>query len=119
MLLSQLNYFRTVAHHQHISHAAEELRVAQPALSSTISTLEKELGVPLFDRIGRNIILNDAGQRLLHHADYIFTQLDALNAALLQTDEFHENEFTLSVSNSMFLNGWLQQFVLDNPKIRL
>ena len=39
----------------------------------------------------------------LHHADYIFTQLDALNAALLQTDEFHENEFTLSVSNSMFL----------------
>lgn len=51
MLLSQLNYFRTVAHHQHISHAAEELRVAQPALSSTISKLEKELGVPLFDRI--------------------------------------------------------------------
>ena len=119
MLLSQLNYFRAVAHHQHISHAAEELRVAQPALSSTISKLEKELGVPLFDRIGRNIILNDAGQRLLHHADYIFTQLDALNAALQQTDEFHENEFTLSVSNSMFLNGWLQQFVLDNPKIRL
>ena len=40
MLLSQLEYFRVVAKHEHISHAAEELRIAQPALSTTISKLE-------------------------------------------------------------------------------
>ena len=54
MLLSQLNYFRVVARHEHISHAAEELMVAQPALSATIGKIEKELGVPLFNRTGRN-----------------------------------------------------------------
>ena len=39
MLLSQLEYFRVVAKHEHISHAAEELRIAQPALSTTIGKL--------------------------------------------------------------------------------
>ena len=93
--------------------------VAQPALSATISKLEKELGVPLFNRQGRNIELNEAGRRLLVHADFVFEQLEAMEQSLAQTKEILENEFTLSVSNSMFLNGWLQQFVLDNPKIRL
>ncbi len=119
MLLSQLEYFRVVARHEHISHAAEELRIAQPALSTTIGKLEKELGVPLFNRIGRNIELNDAGRRLLMHTDYLFEQLDELNKALEQTREILENEVTISVSNSMFLGGWLHSFVLDNPKIRL
>ncbi len=119
MLLSQLNYFRVVARYQHISRAAEALMVAQPALSATISKLEKELGMPLFNRQGRNIELNEAGQRLLVHADFVFEQLEAMEQSLAQTKEILENEFTLSVSNSMFLNGWLQQFVLDNPKIRL
>ena len=53
------------------------------------------------------------------HADFVFEQLEAMEQSLAQTKEILENEFTLSVSNSMFLNGWLQQFVLDNPKIRL
>lgn len=119
MLLSQLNYFRVVARYQHISRAAEALMVAQPALSATISKLEKELGVPLFNRQGRNIELSEAGRRLLVHADFVFEQLEAMEQSLAQTKEILENEFTLSVSNSMFLNGWLQQFVLDNPKIRL
>lgn len=119
MLLSQLKYFQVVAQYQHISRAAEELHVAQPALSATIAKLEKKLGVPLFDRQGRNIELNYAGKHLLEHVDFIFEQLTVMEESLEKTKEFLENEFTLSVSNSMFLNGWLQQFVLANPKIRL
>ncbi len=119
MLLSQLEYFRVVARHEHISHAAEELCIAQPALSATISKMEKELGVPLFNRTGRNIELNDAGRRLLTHADYIFGQISAMDQALAKTQELLENEITISVSNSMFLGGWLHNFVLENPKIRL
>lgn len=119
MLVSQLEYFRVVAKHEHISHAAEELRIAQPALSTTIGKLEKELGVPLFNRTGRNIELNDAGRRLLAHTDYLFGQMEELKKALEQTREILENEVTISVSNSMFLGSWLHGFVLDNPKIRL
>ena len=119
MLLSQLEYFRVVAKHEHISHAAEELRIAQPALSTTIGKLEKELGVPLFNRTGRNIELNDAGRRLLAHADYLFEQIASMESALEQTKEILENELNISVSNSMFLGSWLHSFVLANPKIRL
>lgn len=119
MLLSQLKYFQVVAQHEHISRAAEELHVAQPALSATISKIEKELGVPLFDRQGRNIGLNDAGRRLLAHADFMFEQIEEMERDLAQTKETLENEFTLSVSNSVFLTGWLWKFVRDNPTVRL
>lgn len=52
MDLLSLRYFQAVARHQHISRAAEELRVAQPSVSRTVIRLEAELGVPLFDRRG-------------------------------------------------------------------
>src|SRR5690606_25174153 len=62
MELLQLNYFLTVAKHEHMTKAAQELRIAQPALSRTIQRLEEDLGVPLFDRKGRQICLNSFGK---------------------------------------------------------
>ncbi|MBP3040218.1 LysR family transcriptional regulator [Bacillaceae bacterium Marseille-Q3522] len=58
----QLEYFQTVARLQHMTLAAKALAITQPALSRSISRLESELGVPLFERSGRNIILNRFGQ---------------------------------------------------------
>ena len=57
MDIHSLTYFKKVAELQHITRASEELHVAQPSLSRTISRLEKELGVQLFERSGKNIIL--------------------------------------------------------------
>ncbi|WP_248925107.1 LysR family transcriptional regulator [Paenibacillus hamazuiensis] len=65
MELLQLQYFQTVARHEHMTKAAQELRIAQPALSKTISRLEEDLGVPLFDRQGRHIRLNTCGRAFL------------------------------------------------------
>lgn len=61
MELTQLEYFLTVVRHQHLTKAAEELRVTQSALSHAISKLESEVGIPLFDRTGRNIRVNAYG----------------------------------------------------------
>src|SRR5688572_20754944 len=63
MELLQLKYFLTVAKLEHVTKAAQELHIAQPALSRTIQRLEEEdLGVPLFDRKARQIRLNPFGK---------------------------------------------------------
>lgn len=68
MEFRQLQYFLKVAEHQSVTRAAEELHVAQPALSKTIRQLEEDLGVRLFQRMGNRIQLNEAGRIFLQYA---------------------------------------------------
>ena len=74
--LLQLRYFQAVARHEHVSRAAAELHVAQPALSRSIARLESELNVPLFDREGRRIRLNRFGATFLARVDQVLDHLD-------------------------------------------
>lgn len=71
MELRELRHFVRVAHAGSVSRAAEELRLAQPALSRQIKKLEHEFGVPLFSRHGRGMRLSAAGSRLLERAEAI------------------------------------------------
>ena len=82
MDLLQLRYFQAVARYEHISRAAEELRIAQPSLSRAIARLEAELGSPLFDRQGRRIRLNQYGAMFLRHVDRALSELDDGRRAL-------------------------------------
>lgn len=78
MELQQLKYFMVAANKLHITHAAETLHIAQPALTQSIKRLEDELGVNLFIRSGRNIILSDAGSLFLKRITPILNELEAL-----------------------------------------
>lgn len=69
MDLQHLEYFRTVARTQHVTQAAEELRMTQPALSRAIARLEREIGVALFDHHGRSVRLNRYGAAFLRHVE--------------------------------------------------
>lgn len=62
MNLNQLYYFRKLAELEHYTKASKELFITQPSLSDSISALEQELGIPLFQRHGRNIKLTKYGQ---------------------------------------------------------
>lgn len=66
---NQLQYFQTVAQLEHFTRAAEKLLVSQPALSRAIARLEKELGVPLFERQGRTVCLNHYGKVFLNRVN--------------------------------------------------
>lgn len=57
--------FRAVAETQHLPSAAQEIHVSTSALSRTVRLLEDEIGRPLFDRVGRDIVLNQTGEVLL------------------------------------------------------
>ena len=82
MDVNQLRYFKKVAELEHITRAAEELMVAQPALSKTIKLLEKEVGVKLFDRKGKNIFLNEKGRVLLKYTNEILTLMDNIKVEI-------------------------------------
>ncbi len=71
MDLKQLRYFSAVAQHKSFSKAAEQLHIAQPAISMSISKLESNLALKLFHRNDRKIKLTDEGERLLIHAQSI------------------------------------------------
>jgi DNA-binding transcriptional LysR family regulator len=67
--IRQLKAFRSVAALLSFHRAAEELHYAQSTISAQIQSLEEDLGVQLFDRLGRRILLTEAGERLLQYAE--------------------------------------------------
>ena len=68
MELRQLKTFQKVSTLLSFNRAAEALHYAQSTVSAQIKALEDELGVPLFDRMGNQIVLTDSGERLLLYA---------------------------------------------------
>ena len=86
MDLRHARTFVTVAELGTVSKAALRLRIAQPALSRQISALEQELGLKLFDRIGRRLLLTGEGQQLLSDCRSLLNCASAIgeHARLLQ-----------------------------------
>ncbi|WP_101723141.1 LysR family transcriptional regulator [Eggerthella timonensis] len=78
MELQQLRYFDEVARTQHVTNSAKKLNVAQPALTQSIRRLERELGVPLFERVGRNVRLTACGEALEKRIAPLLAALDEL-----------------------------------------
>ncbi|MFF2480427.1 LysR family transcriptional regulator [Paenibacillus sp. NPDC058071] len=75
MELTQLEYFLKVAKMEHLTKAAESLSITQPALSHSILKLEAELGVPLFERKGRNLKINRYGLMFSKHVEKILQEV--------------------------------------------
>jgi DNA-binding transcriptional LysR family regulator len=82
MDISALQAFTAVADSASFSQAAEKLFLTQPAVSKRIAALEQELNSPLFDRIGRQVVLTEAGQALLPHARRILDEVDSSRRAI-------------------------------------
>lgn len=75
--LRKLRYFAEVADQLHFGAAAQRLHITQPVLSRQISQLERELGVRLFTRSSRSVILTPAGRQLREEAQALLTAADA------------------------------------------
>jgi len=117
MDLLQLSYFRVVARSEHMTKAAEELSIAQPSLSKTIGRLEKELGVPLFDRQGRSIQLNRFGKAFLEHIDALFYELEEGKRRVRDMAGLEQGEVSLSAASIYWLPDLLHRFQALHPKV--
>lgn len=78
----QLEYFLAIVEHGGFRAAASHLHIAQPSLSQAIAGLERELGVALFHRIGRKVVLSDAGHELVGPARQVARELRTARAAI-------------------------------------
>lgn len=87
MEIRQLKTFRTVANLLSFNKAAKQLNYAQSSISVQIQTLEEELGVQLFDRLGKRIQLTENGALLLQYANKILDLVDETNSAVTGNKE--------------------------------
>lgn len=118
MELLQLKYFQTVARLEHMTKAADELKIAQPSLSKTIARLEEDLGVPLFDRQNRQIRLNQYGKIFLHRVERAFMELKEGKREILELAERNQNSIRLAVSIPRVLPDLLGSFLRKYPHVR-
>ncbi len=84
MTLNQMTYFYEAAKLQHFNQAAEKLHISEPSLSRSISALENELGVVLFERTGRNVVLTKTGEVLFEHVDRILQEISLADRKMHQ-----------------------------------
>jgi DNA-binding transcriptional LysR family regulator len=96
MEIRQLEIFRALATELNFTRAAERVHCVQSNVTTQIRALETELGVPLFERLGRKVRLSDAGQRMLPYADQVLRLLK--DAQSIATDS-HEPSGRLSVAS--------------------
>jgi len=117
MELQQLKYFKTVAECGQINKAAAKLYISSPALSVSISRLEKELGAQLFDRTNNRITLNKQGEIFLEYVEQVFKSLDNAKKDVkksLQTDK-HNIKIAISASN-LWLK-MLSEYLATHPNV--
>ena len=84
--LRQLEIFAAIANHGHVTRAAEAVAMTQSAASMALAELEQQLGTPLFDRIGRQLRLNETGRQLLPKALDVIDRVRGIETAPLNQE---------------------------------
>ncbi|EED2030367.1 LysR family transcriptional regulator [Listeria monocytogenes] len=101
MELRQLKYFMEVARVEHMTKASENIHVAQSAVSRQITKLEEELGVHLFDRVGRNMQLTSVGQDFLKQAAIALNELQKAEALVTEYTDPAKGTVRVGLPNSL------------------
>lgn len=117
MDLLQLRYFQAVARREHLSQAAAELRVAQPSLSRAIARLEADLGVPLFDRVGRGLRLNRFGAGFLRRVDRGLRELDDARRELEDAAGLDHGSIAVAAETLLTVTGLVTEFRAEHPGV--
>ncbi len=101
MNLNHLRVFMTVAEHEHITRASEELFLSQPAVTKIVQNLEQEVGQRLVERQGRRIALTHAGHVLRTYARRMFVLEREMEESLAALSDIETGEVTLAANPTM------------------
>lgn len=120
--LNLLRVFHTVARLQSFTRAAEALFLTQPGISKHVKSLEDYYGTRLFDRLGKKVVLTQAGKTLFPSIDRIFQLLDRSEKEIDDLKGMKSGDLRIGASVTIgvyFLPGILQQFQKLHPAIRV
>ena len=117
MDIEQLNYFKKIAELEHMTKAAEALYISQPALSLSIQRLEAELEVPLLERSGRNIHVNEYGKILLSHIDPILEHYNLIKDEIHDRQVQEYNTITICSCSLFRFPGLVDEIVASYPDV--
>jgi DNA-binding transcriptional LysR family regulator len=117
--LRQLHVFEVAARHRNFSRAAQELHLSQPAISTQLKELARQVGLPLFERLGRKTYLTPAGEELLRCTTAISERLRETNEALAQLHGVRGGRLNVAVisAGDYFFPRLLSAFAADHPGV--
>jgi len=122
MNLQQVRTFVTVVELGTVSKAAARLRIAQPALSRQIGSLEQDLGLVLFDRVGRRLVLTGAGEQLLADCRGLLGYASAIGERAQQLRLGDTGVLKVAASPQFIesvISGFLHKFSARFPKVQV
>lgn len=119
LTLRQLNIFQAVANHASFTRAAEELHLTQPAVSMQIKQLEDNVGLPLFEHLGKSLFLTDAGEELLGYCQRISQQIREAEDAFASMKSLSTGKLKITVASTAnyFAATLLAAFSREHPDI--
>lgn len=121
MDIRQLNTFRCVAETLNFTRTAEQLHFAQSSVSAHIRGLERELGVMLFDRIGKQVFLTDAGKKLYNYACKIDQMTEEIRS-VVAGEQYLQGSLTIRMPESLanaYMPAVIEKYQQQYKDVRL
>lgn len=118
---NHLHYFRLVGRLQHVTRAAEQLGISQPALSRALAQLNARVGVPLLQRSGRSIRLTHYGEKFLHRVERAFCEIDQGRLELDDMAKPEKGTVALGFLRTLgteFVPRLVRRFRADYPQVQ-
>jgi LysR family transcriptional regulator, low CO2-responsive transcriptional regulator len=108
----QIQVFETAARHLSFSRAARELHMTQPGVSTHLRQLERHIGLPLFEQVGKKIFLTSAGLEMLRYSRAIIQQLKETDTVFAELKAIHRGLLNVAVisAGDYFFPGLLAEF---------
>lgn len=119
MDLHALLYFKTIAELSNLTRAAELLMISPPALSAALRRLEARLDVPLFDRVGRNLVLNQYGKTYLPYVEQMLALSGEADAALAALRQEKGRQLAIADLMHEFTSRMISDFLQRHPEIQV
>lgn len=118
----KLRIFHAVAEASSFTHAGDKLNLSQSAISRQISTLEQNLGVPLFNRHARGLVMTEQGETLYHTAHDVLLKLDAVQAKLKDSTKTPTGPLKVTTTvglGTSWLTTRIHEFIHLYPDVQL